>query len=152
MSRWVAITLSDLNDAKVAKLVDACKTKALGAGQTDPMTRIIADAVLEIRAEIASCQSNQLDADETKVPRDLKALATRMVVRLMQSRLQLGLTDDEQRERDNDSDTLKRIAKCERRVEAPDTPQVPSEVQRVTGVEQVSIDNSAASLTRLDGL
>lgn len=150
--RWVAIAQSDLNDAKVSKLVDACRTKALAATQTDPMPRIIADAVLEIRAEIASCQSNQLDADETKVPRDLKALATRMIVRQMQSRLQLGLTEDEQRERDNDNDTLKRIAKCERRVEAPDTPQSPSEVQRVTGVQQVTVDNSAASLTRLNGL
>src|SRR4051812_2147860 len=113
MSRWVTITVDDLNDAKVAALIDACRTAALGAGRTDPMPRIIADVTTEIRLAVASCRTNRLDADDTTVPGNLKRLGCRMIVREMMSRLQQALSDDEQRERDNDRDDLGRVSKCE---------------------------------------
>jgi hypothetical protein len=58
MPRWVTITTDDLNDTKVAALVDALRTAALAVGQDDPVDEIIADVISRIRAEVASCSQN----------------------------------------------------------------------------------------------
>lgn len=123
MSNWTPITEADLKDTKVAALVDACRTAALGTGQTDPMPGIIANVVARIRAEIKGCSKNTLDANTAKIPADLKSLACRMVVREMQSRLRLALKDDEKEEWRQDVRYLERIASCDVPVAAPDDPE-----------------------------
>jgi len=125
---WTSITVSDLKDAKVAALVEACQTAALGSGQTDPTATIIQDVVTRIRAEVAACRSNQLDADTTTIPADLKSLAARMIMRQCQSRLQIALNEDEREEQRNDLRYLERIADCKIPVAATDDP-ITDEVQ-----------------------
>ncbi len=119
---WVNITIEDLNDTKAASLVQACREAALAQGQDDPTNEIIGDCIARIRAEIAACQKNKLDADPTKIPQDLKRLACRMIIRAMQSRLQYPLTDDEREEQRNDIRILERIARCELAISTPDNP------------------------------
>jgi hypothetical protein len=152
MSRWVAITAEDLNDTKVAALMDALRTAALGSGQSDPSDQIILDVTSRIRAEVASCSQNVLDIDETKIPRDLKRLACRMVVREMQSRLQESLNADERTEQENDLRYLERIAKCELKVAEPDDPQTDSEVQQKGGVEVVTKSTVQTTREQMNGL
>src|ERR1035437_3827250 len=99
---WITITIADLKDAKVSALVEACRTAALGNGQTDPVPNIIANVSARIRAEISGCRRNVLDADTAKIPADLKSLASRMIMREGMSRLQQPLTEDERQEQRDD--------------------------------------------------
>ena len=119
---WTTITITDLKDAKVAAVVEACQTAALGTGQTDPTPNIIANVTARIRAEIKGCAQNTLETGTTTIPADLKSLACRMIVREMQSRIGRSLTEDEREEQRNDLRYLERIAKCEVPVEAPAVP------------------------------
>lgn len=135
MARWTSITPDDLNDTKVAALVTALRTAALGSGQDDPVEEITANVVSRIRAEIRSCLDNLLDTDETTIPRDLKSLACRMVVREMQSRLQEALTEDERGEMRADLRYLERIAEGKVSIATPDNPQASSEVQTAGAIQ-----------------
>lgn len=150
--RWTAITVDDLNDTKVAALVNALRTAALAVGQDDPSDEIIANVVARIRAEVAGCKTNVLDADTTKIPGDLKSLACRMVVREMQSRLQEPLNEDERAEKRDDLEYLRRISKCEVPVAEPDNPLTTPEVQQGGGVEVVTSSPVTTTRTQLSGL
>lgn len=151
MSNWTTITAEDLKDTKVARLVEALQSAALGDGQFDPTDAIIADVVARIRAEIASCSTNQLDANTNTIPKDLHRLACRMVVRELQSRLQDPLGEDEREEQRNDLRYLERIAKCEVVVAQPDTPGE-SEVQQKGGVTVASTRTARATREEMEGL
>jgi phage gp36-like protein len=129
MSNWTTITSDDLNDTKVAAMVNALRTSALASGQTDPSPRIIQEVVSRIRAEIKGCYKNKLDEDQAKIPNSLKDLACRMVLRLLKNRLELPLTDDEKDDRRSDEKFLERIARCEVPITTPDNPTDSGEVQ-----------------------
>ncbi len=152
MPAWITITSTDLNDAKVAALVDALRTAALASGQADPTVEIIAGITAEIRSNIAGCRTNVLDIDATTIPRELKALACRMVVREAQSRLQLELNADEKTEQTRDDERLKAIRSCDLPVEAPDNPQTTPEVQRGGAAELVNTATRKTGRCQLDGL
>jgi phage gp36-like protein len=148
---WTSITIADLRDTKVSALVEACRTAALGAGQSDPVPNIIANVVARIRAEVAGCSKNSLDADTAAIPADLKSLACRMIVREAMSRLQQPLNDDEREEQRNDLRYLERIARCEVPVAATDTP-ASGEVQSGSRIERVGIPTRVATREKLAGL
>lgn len=151
MALWVTITVDDLLDTKVAKLVEALQTVALGVGQDDPTDEIIADVIARIRAEIAACKSNVLDADESKIPFSLKSIGCRMVIREMQSRLQEPLTEDERQEKKDDLEYLKRISQCDVPVDQPNDPGE-SGVQRAGGIEVVTSSPILTTRDQLKGL
>lgn len=148
---WISITSADLKDAKVAALVNALASAALGDGQTDPTPRIIENVTLRIRAEIKGCRKNLLDADTTKIPYDLKSLATRMIVRELQSRLQISLTEDERSEARQDIRYLERIASCEVPVAIPDNP-VEGEAQTSSGTPLYTTPTPYFGRTSQDGI
>jgi phage gp36-like protein len=151
MSNWTAIATADLKDAKVAALIEAMQTAALGSGQTDPTPNIVANVVARIRAEIKGCAANQLDSDTTKIPADLKSLACRMIVREMQSRLQLPLNEDERQEKRDDLRYLERIANCDVPVVAPDNP-VDGETQASASEPSVTAPDRSFSRDAQEGL
>jgi len=74
MSNWIAIAKSDLYNSKCAALIDAADSVALGQGQTDRTTGVMADVTLEIRRRVA--KSNQLDANTAAIPGGLKPRST----------------------------------------------------------------------------
>ena len=149
---WISITIDDLKDAKISALVEACRTAALGTGQTDPVPNIIANVTARIRAEISGCAQNVLDVDTTKIPADLKSLASRMIMREAMSRIQQSLTEDEREEQRNDLRYLERIAKCEIPVAAPDTPLTTAEVQSPSGTPRMTARTRQFGRTYEDGL
>lgn len=120
MSNWTAITTDDLNDAKVAALVDALRSAALADGQTDPTPRVTQVVVDRIRRKIASCSTNRLDADETTIPRGLKDMAVDLILYELKGRLEIPLTEDERSQRRTHESDLDRIASCQDTVEQPD--------------------------------
>ncbi len=148
---WVTITTSDLQDTKAAALVSAMQSAALGVGQSDPTANIIADVVARVRAEIKGWRANELDSDATKVPHDLKSLTCRMILRELQSRLQLPLNDDEREEQRNDLDYLKRIARGEVPVALPDETGS-DEVQASAAVPTIKADDGVFNRALQEGL
>lgn len=149
---WVTITIDDLKDAKVAAMVEACQTAALGTGQTDPVPNIILNVIARIRAEVSGCAQNVLDADATKIPGDLKSIACRMIMREAMSRLQQPLTDDEREEQRNDLRYLERVARCEIPVAEPDTPLSTTEVQSGSGSPRIAARTREFGRTYEDGI
>lgn len=152
MGNWSTITEADLKDAKVAALVDAFKSAALGVGQTNPIPAVIANVVARIRAEIKGCSNNALDADANKIPADLKSLACRMIVRECQSRLRLALKEDEKEEWRQDVRYLERIAACDVPVAAPDSPETDPTVQSAAPVPAIAAPRRQFSQAGQDGL
>lgn len=152
MSNWTAITEADLKDAKVAALIDAFSTAALGSGQTNPVPGVIANVVARIRSEIKGCSKNVLDADPAKIPADLKSLACRMIVRECQSRLRMPLKDDEKEEWRQDVRYLERIAACEVPVAAPDNPEASPTVQNAAPVPSIAAPRRQFSQAGQDGI
>lgn len=150
MARWVAITVADLEDAKVAKLVTALRTKALQLSQTDPSPRITQSVVDDIRRKIASCASNRLDADETTIPRGLKDLAVDLILARLKGRLEIELTADEVRTVERRERDLDRIASCTDAVDQPDDAITP-EVEARGGTPSVTTCRREERLRR-DGL
>jgi hypothetical protein len=146
---WIPITTTDLNDAKVAALVDALRTAALGDGQDDPSPEVIASVVSRIRVEVS--RKNRTDADETRIPKSLKSLAVRMILAALKNRLEMPLTEDERRQEDRDERYLLRIAKGEVPVETPETPTTP-QVESNAGVTLASKSSRRMNRSQLEGL
>lgn len=94
MSAWINIVLADLNDARIAELVEAFRAEELGSGQTDPMPRVIAMVAIELRDCIAF-GGRTLSATANSIPPGLKDLAVGKIIRTMKGRLLQPLTDDE---------------------------------------------------------
>lgn len=129
MPNWFTPTSADLNDHKVAQLVDALRQEALAAGQTDPMPRIITEITNAVRGAIAFSGQYQLDADATTIPNGLKEEAVKKIVRVMKGRLEMPLSKDEQRDDEIYESRLKALVKGEWPVDAPDNVLSPVPVQ-----------------------
>ena len=137
MSRWIPVTVADLNDAKVGELVDALRTAALADGQDDPSPRAIQSVVTEVRRKIASCRTNRVDADETTIPASLLPLVTDLVIFRLKTRLEIPLTTDESKNQDRYDVTLNRIASCADVVDSPDDAIV-APVEATSGTPSIS--------------
>ena len=122
---WISITPDDLNDTKLAPLMNALRTAALAEGQADPLPGYITTACNHIRRKVAACRTNRVDADATKIPESLKEVACRMVVRAAKDRLEISLTDDERKQWDKDDRELDAIASCAMPIEISDDSEEP---------------------------
>jgi hypothetical protein len=127
MPNWITVALADLYNSKAAPLVDQINQQMLGAGQTDRLTGIIADATLEIRRRVAKC--NQLDADTTKIPGGLKPLAVDLIYCRLKIAAELPLSDDERLILKQREDQLERIADGRDTVDPADNPIAPNFTQ-----------------------
>jgi len=148
MANWTAITVSNLNNAKVSALVDALRTAALGAGQTDRSTEIIEGVVKAIRLEVQACKTNLVDADTTKIPTELRPIAVRMVLWELKNALEMSVTNQEEIDHGNDIKFLRRIAICEVPISTPDDPQETPTVQPAAGTPRIT--ERARKFTRND--
>lgn len=122
MPRWIPITIDDINDQKLAPLVEALRTRALASGQTDPTPRLTQAVVDRIRRKIASCHNNRLDSDTTTIPAGLKTMAVDLIYEEMKGRLEEALTTDEAKKIATHQIDLNRIASCLDTIEQPDDP------------------------------
>ena len=89
---WTSIVLLDLQDARVAELVDAFRQEALGAGQTDPLPRTVQLVVDEVRNCIGFCSSTPLEADPATIPAGRMDMGVQNIARTMKARLLQPLT------------------------------------------------------------
>jgi hypothetical protein len=122
MSRWISITVDDLDDQKLGPLVLALRTKGLAPGQTDPTPRLTQAVVDRIRRKVASNLKNRLDADTTKIPAGLKMMAVELIYAELKGHLEEPLTSDESKKLGVIETDLNRIAAGTDVVEEPDDP------------------------------
>lgn len=138
MSRWVSITTANLENNKVAALVDALRTAALAEGEMDRSPLIIEEVVAHIRAAVGSCERNTLDADETRIPRDLRGLAIRLILVALKNALEIPLTDAETMAWKKDERILERIAECKLVVASPDNPIEEDTLQQNNSIPEIA--------------
>lgn len=148
---WITITLADLNDARVAELVEALRTEALGAGQTDPMPRRIQTVIDEIRRCIRFGNAI-LDADVAKIPAGLKDMAVEKIVRGLKGRLLQPLTDDEKDAEKLYQRRLEQLTKGEWPVDTTDNPEATPTVTKTASSEVVDYDSRRVTRDDLRGL
>lgn len=150
---WLPITLADLEDAKLAKLVTALREKALKATppQSDPTPRVTQKVVDRIRRKIASCANNQLDADATTIPAGLLGMGVDFILAELKGRLELALTDDERKRLDRHETDLNRIAECKEVVEQPDD-AIDAPVQATSGTPSITEGRREANRAARTGL
>lgn len=96
MPNWITIAALDLNDHKVGELVEALRTEALAQGQGDPMPGIITEVVNEIRGAIGFSGHYVLDADLATIPKSLREVASKKILRVLKSRLEISLNKDDE--------------------------------------------------------
>lgn len=122
---WIAITVDTLNEAKVAALVDACSTSALGSGQADRAAGLIQGVVNEVRNAVATCKTNRVDSDTTKIPESQRDLCVDLIIARLKNAIEQPLTEDERLNVAERRRQLRDIAACDLVVDQPDTPIEP---------------------------
>lgn len=138
MSNWITVTIDNLKNSKVADLVDALRTSALGTGQTDRSTEIITNVILRIRQEVQACKTNIVDSDETKIPKELMPLAARFILWDLKNALEIPPTSQEERDHSDDLTYLRRIASCEVPISIADDPIATPTVQPASGTPRIT--------------
>lgn len=117
---WITITVADVEQYLLAPQLSALRTAALGQTQGDPLPEIIAGVVEHVRAKIASCPRNRLDADLATIPPSLKAQACYTAIFRAQLRIPvLKMTEHQIKAYENAREDLNRIASCTDAVEQP---------------------------------
>ena len=134
---WIAITRNTLYEAKVAALIDALDSKALKAGQPARADGIIQGVVNEVRSYVATCATNRVDEDATKIPTNLRDLTVDLIIFRLKNTLEQPLREDEQKTLDRRQKQLERVGECKLVVDQPDTAVEP-EVQPLTGTPRVT--------------
>lgn len=124
---WVAVALLDLQNAQAGALVTAFQSTALGPGQPDPTTQVIADTSDEILGAVGFSGRYTMDASQGNqtpnvIPPNLKNMAVRKIVRLMRGRLEMTLLPDMIEDERTYQRTLGLLRKGEFPVDATNNP------------------------------
>lgn len=148
---WVNISDDDLITYKVAALVSALRTAALGAGQGDPVETLKAQVVDVVRRKVAACRTNQVESTPGTVPASLLPIACRMILRAAKDRLEIALTDDERKQWDKDDRELDAVASCAMPIDDAASPVAPS-VQQTQPSPSIKARPRRFGLAQQDGL
>ena len=125
MPNWITITADHLKAAGHGAIIDRGRTLAVGS--IDPVNEAITGATSRVRRAIST--GNQLDLDTTKVPDSLREVCIRIALYALMRRIGLPLSEDDRKQRDDDTSDLKRISDDRIRVEVADTPDAEGEMQ-----------------------
>lgn len=151
MANWIPITIDELREARVSKLIDAYSQKAKAEGQADRAPGIIQGVINTVRRKIASNPQNTLDADPATIPAGLRDLAVDLIVARLKMAVTLELKDDERRALDRAESELNRIADGKDTVEQPDE-VAPSEAQAVSPPPAITARSSRYNREAQDGV
>jgi hypothetical protein len=148
---WIAITLATLKEAKVAALIDACDSAALGSGQDNRAAGLIQGVVNEVRNAVATCSRNQVDSDTTKIPESQRDLCVDLIIARLKNAIEQDLSKDESDNIAERRRQLRDIAACHLVVDQPDTPVAP-EVQQSGAAVVISKNPRPLSSGGMNGL
>jgi hypothetical protein len=148
---WITINIDTLKEAKVAALIEACDSAALGDDQGNRAAGIIQGVVDEIRRKIASCKNNRVDADTATIPKGLRDLAVDLIIARLKTAIEQPLSEAESRAIERRVSDLNRIADCKDVVEQPDDAVEP-EVERGGSIEVITKSKRVARREDMEGL
>ena len=144
---WTNITADDLKATGMGFVIDKAQTTATGG--TDPVAEAIADSVARVRRAITG---SSLDADPTKVPKSLKAVAVRKALFALMERIRVPLSKDQSDTRTADNSDLLRISDKKIPVETPDTDGGSAEMSQMGGVAALNVPRRQTGKERCSGL
>lgn len=150
---WITMTAEDLNEYLPALQLKALRTKALAAGQSDPLPSMIAEVAAQVRNTIASA-GYPIEATANSFPAVLKTAVAFLVIGLAQARLPgLSLTSEQDEQIANAKALLNKISAREVAIDAPLVPDTtlssPTSAVRVVSSRQKSERVSGKDLRRL---
>jgi hypothetical protein len=127
---WVAVTVSDLQNAQAGALVLAFQTTALGQGQSDPTAQVLTDVSAELLGAVGFSGRYTMDASQGTfgagvpdlIPPNLKSLVVNKVVRIMRGRLEMVATAMQIEDEKTYQRTLDRIRLGQYPVDATNNP------------------------------
>lgn len=119
---WIPITTDTLKEAKIAALIDACDSAALGDGQMNRADGLIAGVVKDIRNYVSTCKRNRVEEDISTIPESLRDLAVDLIIARLKGAIEQPLTEDERNNLIDRRRQLRDIAKCELAVDQPQNP------------------------------
>lgn len=163
MPAWVTITLTDVAAFAQQSRLDAAWNESVSSESTTWFSTMRDALVARIRAKIATCDTNQVDATEGTIPPEFKTYACLKLLSQILARPgavvggggpdQFRLTEDQRSMIDQAERDLDAVAKCELAVTAPETAATSSGVQTMGGgVSLVSSTTRRFTRTTLNGL
>lgn len=118
---WITITEDDVVTKLSGPENSALKTAALKSAQTNPLTEVIEQIVLEVRGHVAACERNTLGAGAT-IPDELLGAAINRIRFELATRLPVSSLLNEDRKEANRQAIalLQRVAECKFLVVQPE--------------------------------
>jgi len=117
---WIYID----EDAVLTRLagteLDAYRTKALAAGQADPLPEIIDGAVQEARSRIAACAKNEL-GDAGTIPDGLLHHLLAIIRYRLLTRIPINIREERRTEYQDALAFFREVADCQVAIEHPDS-------------------------------
>jgi hypothetical protein len=114
---WISITTDDVKTRLAGAEFVAYTTKALAAGQVDPLPDITAQVVREVRGYVAA-KGNTL-GDGLTIPDELLAAAVDMIVFRLTTRLGISVKEDRKTANDQAKTLMGQVGRGEFRIVAP---------------------------------
>lgn len=122
---WLKHSVLHANEGTAADSVELDVTAKAALLRASALRAVAKPVIVRVRNKVATCSTNKVDSDTTKIPASLKALACRMIIREAKGRLEMELTEDERRERDIDERELTAVSLCNLVVDQADVPEAP---------------------------
>lgn len=116
---WISIDSDDVKTRLTGVELTAFTTKALAAGQADPLPDIIAQVVREVRGHVAG--GGNLLGDGLTIPDELLAAAVDMIVFRLTTRLGLAVREDRKTANDQAKTLMGQVGRGEFKVASPAT-------------------------------
>lgn len=118
---WITLTEADALTVVNAKMLDAARTKALAAGQADPLVDTLLQVVDQVRGAVGGCKANVLGAAGT-IPQKLKGAALDIFAVRITNRLDIDPSESKLLLFKSAESTLRAVAACAFDIEEPVTP------------------------------
>jgi hypothetical protein len=115
---WIEITTGDVKTRLAGAEFVAYTTKALAAGQVDPLPDITAQVVREVRGHVAG--AGNTIGDGLTIPDELLAAAVDMIVFRLTTRLGISVKEDRKTANDQAKTLMGQVGRGEFKIAQPD--------------------------------
>ncbi len=150
---WITLTSDDVRRCFAGPELTALQSVALGVGQSDPTTEVLAQITNDVRGYVAGCARNTLGEAGT-IPEELKAAALALVAVELCGRLPVKsfLTEGRKTAAENALTKLRDVAACRFAIVPPVTAAPAAEQAGGGAAELVSSTCRQATRRKLSGL
>lgn len=150
---WITLVEADIKTALAGGEFAAYTTRALSAGQANPLPEQLGRVTRQIRGYVAACDANALGPDGT-IPDELEGAAVDMVACALISRLPLpdSMTERLQRRQEDALRLLRDVAACKFAVEQPPADEASDEDIPGSGTPRITTKTLRYTSAHQDGI